>query len=43
MQGRTPDFKIVHFKGDHSQTGQIFPVCITAAYGQSLRGELRYV
>jgi len=43
MQGRTPDFKIVHFKGDNSQIGQIFPVCMTEAYGQSLRGELKHV
>jgi len=40
MQGRTPDFKIVHFKGNPRQIGQIMPVRITEAYGQSLRGEL---
>ncbi len=40
MQGRTPDFKIVHFKGNQRQAGQIMPVRITEAYGQSLRGEL---
>ena len=40
MQGRTPDFKIVHFKGRPRQIGQIMPVRITEAYGQSLRGEL---
>jgi len=40
MQGRTPDFKIVHFKGQSRQIGQIMPVQITEAYGQSLRGEL---
>jgi len=40
MQGRTPDFKIVHFKGQMRQIGQIMPVRITRAYGQSLRGEL---
>lgn len=40
MQGRTPDFKIVHFKGQPRQIGQIMPVRITEAYGQSLRGEL---
>ncbi|MDQ6997307.1 MAG: tRNA (N6-isopentenyl adenosine(37)-C2)-methylthiotransferase MiaB [Mariprofundus sp.] len=40
MQGRTSDFKIVHFKGNPRQIGQIMPVRITGAYGQSLRGEL---
>ncbi len=40
MQGRTPDFKIVHFRGQARQAGQILPVRITEAYGQSLRGEL---
>ncbi|MDQ6986282.1 MAG: tRNA (N6-isopentenyl adenosine(37)-C2)-methylthiotransferase MiaB [Mariprofundaceae bacterium] len=40
MQGRTPDFKIVHFKGKKRLIGQFLPVKITAAYGQSLRGEL---
>ncbi len=40
MQGRTPDFKIVHFKGNPRQVGQIMPMRITEAYGQSLRGEL---
>ncbi len=40
MQGRTPDFKIVHFRGNPRQIGQIMPVRITEAYGQSLRGEL---
>ncbi|MDT8375192.1 MAG: tRNA (N6-isopentenyl adenosine(37)-C2)-methylthiotransferase MiaB [Mariprofundaceae bacterium] len=40
MQGRTPDFKIVHFRGQPGQAGRIVPVKITAAYGQSLRGEL---
>jgi len=40
MQGRTPDFKIVHFKGNPRQVGQIMPIRITEAYGQSLRGEL---
>lgn len=39
MQGRTPDFKLVHFKGRKRQTGQLLPVRITGAYGQSLRGE----
>ncbi len=40
MEGRTPDFKIVHFRGQPRQVGQILPVRITEAYGQSLRGEL---
>jgi len=40
MQGRTSDFKIVHFKGNPRQIGQIMPVRILEAYGQSLRGEL---
>ena len=40
MQGRTADFKIVHFKGNPRQVGQIMPVRITQAFGQSLRGEL---
>ena len=40
MEGRTPDFKIVHFRGQPRQIGQIMPVRIVAAYGQSLRGEL---
>jgi len=40
MQGRTADFKIVHFKGNPRQIGQIMPLRITEAYGQSLRGEL---
>jgi len=40
MQGRTPDFKIVHFRGNPRQVGQIMPVQIVEAYGQSLRGEL---
>jgi len=39
MQGRTPDFKIVHFRGQARQTGQLMPLRITGAYGQSLRGE----
>ena len=39
MEGRTPDFKIVHFEGRPRQIGSIVPVRITAAYGQSLRGE----
>ncbi len=44
MQGRTPDFKIVHFLGNarrfDQMRGQIMPVKIIEAYGQSLRGEL---
>lgn len=40
MQGRTADFKIVHFQGQARQVGQIMPVKIIEAYGQSLRGEL---
>ncbi|MDQ6971998.1 MAG: tRNA (N6-isopentenyl adenosine(37)-C2)-methylthiotransferase MiaB [Mariprofundaceae bacterium] len=40
MQGRTADFKIVHFKGQPRQVGQLMPLRITGAYGQSLRGEL---
>jgi len=40
MEGRTPDFKIVHFRGQPRQVGQIMPMRIVEAYGQSLRGEL---
>ena len=40
MQGRTADYRIVHFVGQARQIGQIMPVRITEAYGQSLRGEL---
>jgi tRNA-2-methylthio-N6-dimethylallyladenosine synthase len=40
MEGRTPDFKIVHFKGQPRQIGQMMPMRIIEAYGQSLRGEL---
>ncbi|MDX8392903.1 MAG: tRNA (N6-isopentenyl adenosine(37)-C2)-methylthiotransferase MiaB [Mariprofundaceae bacterium] len=40
MQGRTPDFKIAHFKGKKRLVGQLLPVRISEAYGQSLRGEL---
>ena len=40
MSGRTPDFRIVHFKGKKRQIGQIMPMRIVEAYGQSLRGEL---
>ena len=40
MQGRTADYRIVHFKGQPRQIGQIMPIRITESYGQSLRGEL---
>ena len=40
MQGRSADFRIVHFKGQPRLIGQVVPVRITEAYGQSLRGEL---
>ena len=40
MEGRTPDNKIVHFRGQLRQIGQIMPMRIVEAYGQSLRGEL---
>jgi len=40
MAGRTPDFRIVHFQGQKRQIGQIMPMRIVEAYGQSLRGEL---
>ncbi|MES0371645.1 MAG: tRNA (N6-isopentenyl adenosine(37)-C2)-methylthiotransferase MiaB [Mariprofundaceae bacterium] len=40
MQGRTANFKIVHFQGQPRQIGQVMPVKITEAYAQSLRGEL---
>ncbi|MES0372603.1 MAG: TRAM domain-containing protein, partial [Mariprofundaceae bacterium] len=40
MQGRTADFKIVHFQGQARQIGQVMPVIVTEAYAQSLRGEL---
>jgi len=40
MQGCTPDFKIVPFRGNPRQIGQIIPMRITEAYGQPLRGEL---
>jgi len=38
MQGRTPDFKIVHFHAENCSLGEIIPVRITHAYEQSLRG-----
>lgn len=40
MEGRTADYRIVHFRGNTRQVGQILPVRIVEAYGQSLRGEL---
>jgi len=40
LQGRTPDFRIVHFKGNPRLIGQTLPMKITAAYNMSLRGEL---
>jgi len=40
MEGRTADFRIVHFRGNARLTGQVMPVRIIEAYGQSLRGEL---
>ena len=40
MQGRTADYRIVHFEGQPRQIGQTMPIRITKAYGQSLRGEL---
>ncbi|MDX8396995.1 MAG: tRNA (N6-isopentenyl adenosine(37)-C2)-methylthiotransferase MiaB [Mariprofundaceae bacterium] len=40
MQGRTADYRIVHFKGQMRQVGQILPVRVTKAFGQSLHGEL---
>jgi len=40
LQGRTEDFKIVHFTGKPRLVGQLVDVRITQAYGQSLRGEL---
>lgn len=40
MQGRTDDFRIVHFKGKPRLLGQLVDVKIIDAYGQSLRGEM---
>jgi len=40
LQGRTPDFRIVHFKGNPRLIGQTLPVKIVEAYAMSLRGEL---
>ncbi|MDQ6989311.1 MAG: tRNA (N6-isopentenyl adenosine(37)-C2)-methylthiotransferase MiaB [Mariprofundaceae bacterium] len=40
LQGRTPDFRIVHFKGNPRLIGQTLAVTITESYAMSLRGEL---
>jgi len=40
LQGRTPDFRIVHLKGNPRLIGQTLPVKIVDAYAMSLRGEL---
>ncbi len=40
LEGRTPDFKIVHAKAPARLIGEIVPVRITEAYAQSLRGEV---
>jgi tRNA-2-methylthio-N6-dimethylallyladenosine synthase len=40
LQGRTPDFRIVHVQANPRLIGQIMPVKITQAYHMSLRGEL---
>jgi len=40
LQGRTPDFKIVHCKGGKRLIGKLVRVRITEAYAQSLRGEI---
>jgi len=40
MQGRTDDFRIVHFTAPHRVLGQILQVNITDSYGQSLRGNI---
>ncbi|MDX8382652.1 MAG: tRNA (N6-isopentenyl adenosine(37)-C2)-methylthiotransferase MiaB [Ghiorsea sp.] len=40
LQGRTPDFRIVHFKGNPRLIGQTLPIKIVDAYAMSLRGEL---
>ncbi len=39
MQGRMPDFKIVHFQGREQLQGHTLPVKIVKACRQSLRGE----
>ena len=40
LQGRTPDFRIVHLQGNPRLIGHILPIKITEAYDMSLRGEL---
>ncbi len=40
LEGRTPDYKIVHLRGGARLIGTIQRVRITEAYAQSLRGEL---
>ena len=40
LQGRTPDFKIVHCAANARLIGHIVPVRISKSYGQSLRGEV---
>lgn len=40
MQGRTADYKLVHFQTLRHQPGQIIAVSITDSYGQSLRGNI---
>ncbi|MDQ6983738.1 MAG: TRAM domain-containing protein, partial [Ghiorsea sp.] len=40
LRGRTPDFRIVHFKANPRLIGQTMPIKITEAYNMSLRGEL---
>jgi len=40
MEGRTADYRIVHFRGQPRLIGQVLPLRITETYGQSLRGEL---
>ncbi|MDX8381147.1 MAG: tRNA (N6-isopentenyl adenosine(37)-C2)-methylthiotransferase MiaB [Ghiorsea sp.] len=40
LQGRTPDFRIVHLEGNPRLIGQTLPVKITKAYNMSLRGQL---
>jgi len=40
LQGRTPDFRIVHLQGNPRLIGQTMTVKITEAYNMSLRGQL---
>ncbi len=40
LQGRTPDFRLVHFAGNPRLIGQTIPVKVVEAFGMSLRGEL---